>query len=101
MQQFHGTKARMDLGRESYAVIPQTSAIDLKASRERRDPDSFERASRAHVTNFLDCMRSRKEPNAPIEVGNYANVVNCMAVASMRGGRRFRFDAGARRAVPA
>ncbi|MBP1601009.1 MAG: oxidoreductase domain protein [Acidobacteria bacterium] len=25
-----------------------------------------------HVENFVDCVRSRKEPNAPVEVGHYA-----------------------------
>ena len=101
MQQFHGSRARMDLGRESYAVIPQSSAVDLKTAKERRDPDSFERASHAHIRNFLECARDRKEPNAPIEVGNHVNVVNCMAIQSMRSGRKLRFDAAARKVSPA
>jgi hypothetical protein len=25
-----------------------------------------------HVENFLDCVRSRKDPNAPVEVGHLA-----------------------------
>jgi predicted dehydrogenase len=100
MQQFHGAKARMDLGRESYAVIPQNSAVDLKIVRERRDPDSFERASHDHIRNFLECLRDRKEPNAPIEVGNHVNVVNCMAIQSMRSGRKLRFDATTRAVSP-
>jgi predicted dehydrogenase len=99
MQQFHGAKARLDLGRESYALIPQTSAVELKAAKERRDPDSFESASRAHVRNFLECVRERKEPNAPIEVGNHVNVVNCMAIQSMRSGRKLRWDTAAQKAV--
>lgn len=100
MQQFHGSKARMDLGRESYAVIPQSSAVDLKVAKERRDPDSFERASHAHVRNFLECVRDRKEPNAPIEVGNHVNVVNCMAIQSMRSGRKLQFDPATRKVSP-
>jgi predicted dehydrogenase len=101
MQQFHGAKARMDLGRESYAVIPQSSAVDLKVAKERRDPDSFERASHAHIRNFLKCVRERKEPNAPIEAGNHVNVVNCMAIQSMRAGRKLQFDPATRKVSPA
>jgi predicted dehydrogenase len=101
MQQFHGANARMDLGRESYAVIPQSSAVDLKVGKERRDPDSFERASHAHIRNFLECVRERKEPNAPIEVGNHVNVVNCMAIQSMRAGRKLQFDPATRKVSPA
>lgn len=42
------------------------------ARRENREPIYEERADipvEAHVQNFLDCIRSRKEPNAPVEVG--------------------------------
>jgi predicted dehydrogenase len=97
MQQFHGMKARFDLGRESFSLWPESSAVDLKASAEKRVPDTFELASRAHIANFLDCMRSRKEPNAPIEVGNATNVALCMAIESMRSGRRVRFNAATKR----
>ncbi|MCL5742873.1 MAG: Gfo/Idh/MocA family oxidoreductase [Acidobacteria bacterium] len=97
MQQFHGSKARFDLGRESWAVYPQSAAVDLKASRERREPGSFERASQAHVRNFLDCVRSRKQPVATVEMGQSTNIVLGMAVASMRSGRRVTWDAAARR----
>ena len=97
MQQFHGDKARFDLGRESYAVWPQSSAIDMKASRERRDPGSFEAASGAHVRNFLDCLRSRKEPNATVEMGQSAVIVLGMAMESLARGRRMKWDNQARR----
>jgi predicted dehydrogenase len=97
MQQFHGDKARFDLGRESYAVWPQSSAIDMKASRERRDPGSFEAASGAHVRNFLECLRSRKEPNATVEMGQSAVIVLGMAMESLMSGRRMKWDNQARR----
>ena len=70
MQQFHGEKARFDLGRESYALYPQTMDVEVKASQERREPDTFDSASGAHIRHFLDCVRARKEPNATIEMGH-------------------------------
>jgi predicted dehydrogenase len=97
MQQFHGTKARFDLGRESYAVYPESSAIELKPTKEKRQPDTFELASRAHVANFLECMRTRKEPIAPIEAGNSTNIVLCMAIESWRAGRRVRWNPATKR----
>ena len=39
---------------------------------ENREPIYEDRAGipvEAHVQNFLDCCRTRKEPNAPVEVG--------------------------------
>jgi len=92
MQQFHGDKARFDLGRESWALYPQSTEVDVKPSRERREPDTFESASRAHIRNFLDCVRDRREPNGTIEAGQYTNVVCCMAAESLRQRRRVRWN---------
>ena len=38
MKQFHGNKARFDVGRESYAVYPESQALDLKE--KAHAPDS-------------------------------------------------------------
>ena len=97
MQQFHGANARFDLGRESYALYPQTPEVEVKASQERREPDTFESASNAHIRHFLDCVRKRKEPNSTIEMGQYTNVVCCMAMESLRKGRRVRWNAQEKR----
>ena len=99
MQQFHGDKARFDLGRESYALWPQSSAVDMKPSLERRDPGSFESASGAHVRNFLECLRTRKEPNATVEMGQVPVIVLGLAMEAMRTGRRQNWDNAARRAT--
>ena len=92
MQQFHGAKARFDLGRESYALYPQTTGVDVKAGLERREPDTFESASRAHIAHFLERLRDRKEPVATIEMGQRTSVVCCMAVESLKRGCRVRWN---------
>jgi len=97
MMQFHGSKARFDLGRESYALFPQSSAIDMKPSVEKRKPGSFESATRSHIRNFLDCVRSRHDPNATVEMGQYTTVVLAMAVESLRTGRRVKFNTAQKR----
>ena len=47
----------------------------------------------AHVQNFLECVRSRKEPNSPVEVGH--SVINAAHLGniSYRTGRRVMWDA--------
>lgn len=92
MQQFHGAKARFDLGRESYALYPESNAIEMKPSREKRAPDTFDSASRAHLRNFFECVRTRKDPNATIEMGQATNIVLGLAIESMRTGRRLRWN---------
>jgi predicted dehydrogenase len=45
-----------------------------------------------HMQNFFDCVRSRKQPNCPFEIG-YRSAIACqMAVASYRQGREVRWD---------
>jgi predicted dehydrogenase len=92
LKQFHGSKARFDLGRESYALYPESTAVDLKPSRETRRPGSFEPATRAHIRNFLDCIRTRKDPNATVEMGQHTNVVLCLAMDALRSGRRIQYN---------
>lgn len=49
----------------------------------------------AHVRNFLDCVRTRKAPNAEIEIG-FRSVVHChLANIVARTGRTVRYDAAA------
>jgi predicted dehydrogenase len=48
---------------------------------------------RAHMQNFLDCVRSGKEPNCPFEVGYRVSIACRMAVESYRTGRTMKWDA--------
>jgi hypothetical protein len=66
--------------------------VDVKSSLERREPDTFESASRAHIASFLQCVRNRKEPVATIEMGQRTSVVCCMAMESLKQGRRVRWN---------
>lgn len=50
-------------------------------------------APRAHMQNFLDSIRSGKEPNCPFEVGFRVSIACRMAVESYRRGRTIRWDA--------
>jgi predicted dehydrogenase len=95
--QLHGAKARLDVGRESYALYPESNAVELRPSLEIRKPGSFAAATRAHIRNFLDCVRTRSEPNATVEMGQATNIVLCMAMEALRRGRRVRWDPARRR----
>ncbi|MCX6624533.1 MAG: Gfo/Idh/MocA family oxidoreductase [Acidobacteria bacterium] len=97
MQQFHGTRARLDVGRESVTLYPHSEAVEMKAADSKHLPKTFEPASHAHVRNFLDCVRSRQEPNTPIEAGQSTNIILAMAVESMWTGRRVRWNQAVKR----
>jgi predicted dehydrogenase len=97
MNQLHGTKARFDVGRESYALYPQSNAVEMKPTVEVSKPGTFGPATRTHIRNFLECVRSRKEPKATVEMGLSATITLCMAIDSLRSGRRLVWDKAARR----
>ena len=47
---------------------------------------------RAHIRNLLECVKSRKDPNAPVEAGHATSVAMCMAMESLRRGVRARWN---------
>ena len=99
--QFHGLNARFDIGRESFALYPapdtQSGQRELKAEVKREMFGTFPDATAQHIDNFLECVRSRNQPNATVEIANTTSVALCMAMEAVRSGRKVRFDLGTRR----
>ncbi len=46
----------------------------------------------AHLRNWLECIRSRKETHAPVEAGYQHSIATIMANAAARTGERVTFD---------
>lgn len=46
----------------------------------------------AHMKNWLECLHSRKQPNAPVEAGYQHSIATIMANAAVRTGERVTFD---------
>ncbi|MBE2231135.1 MAG: Gfo/Idh/MocA family oxidoreductase [Chitinophagaceae bacterium] len=46
----------------------------------------------AHMRNWMECIRSRKEPNAPVEAGYNHSVACIMTNAAVRTGQKAFFD---------
>ena len=64
--EFRGTEATLKLNRSGFGVyhegVPAKDNPVVKA-------ESFGDGTVPHMQDFFDCVRSRKEPNAPVEVG--------------------------------
>jgi len=90
LNQLDGDKARLDIGREELKVYPlgaeDTAAIQKKSEK------GFGWATDLHVQNFLDCVRTRKPPTAPMRIAFQAALVVQMANLSLKNGRRMRWD---------
>ncbi|HTS64465.1 MAG TPA: Gfo/Idh/MocA family oxidoreductase [Candidatus Acidoferrales bacterium] len=97
LNQLDGDKARMDIGREDLKVYLK-GAEDAPAV-EKKSEKGFGWATDLHVQNFLECVRTRKTPTAPMRIAFQAALVVQMANLSLRNGRRMRWDAAAQRVV--
>jgi hypothetical protein len=53
---------------------------------------SYKDYTTQHFQNFFDCVRSRKEPVCPFDLGFRASIACQMAVASYRQQRTVRWD---------
>ncbi|MBM3754805.1 MAG: Gfo/Idh/MocA family oxidoreductase [Acidobacteria bacterium] len=90
LSQLDGDKARMDIGREECRVYMQ-GAEDTVAIAKRSER-GFGYAAELHVQNFLECVRTRKTPTAPMRIGFQACLVTLLANISRKTGRRVRWD---------
>jgi predicted dehydrogenase len=47
----------------------------------------------AHMRNYMECVRSRQQPNAPVEAGYAHSIANIMTNAAVRTGQKATFNA--------
>jgi hypothetical protein len=59
------------------------------ARKEGSGPD----ATSLHVKDFIDCVRSRKEPVGDVAIGHRATIVAHLGNIAYRTGRKIRWDA--------
>jgi predicted dehydrogenase len=90
LNQLDGDKARMDIGREECSVFAQ--GAEETPSIVRKSERGFGYATDLHVQNFLECVRSRKTPTAPMKLGFQAALVVQLANLSLRHGKRIRWN---------
>ena len=80
-------RARLAVYRDDAAYVPGTHAPE---------PDIYIRSSGdgtvAHLQNWLDCIRSRKTPNAHIRVAHHAARTSHIANAALRAGHAVKWN---------
>ena len=80
---FYGTKGTFDT--KSWTVSPVGGRANERVKEEIKVKP--ERGI-DHVRNWIECLRSRKDPNAPIEAGYAHSVASIMAFRAWESGRR-------------
>jgi len=67
-------------------------ASDPEILRENPEGGIQLATSNNHMGNFLQCLRSGKDPVAPVEVGHRSNTVSLLHYISMKTGRTIHWD---------
>jgi len=95
LNQLDGDQARMDIGREELKVYKKGAGDEPAIA--RKSEKGFGWATDLHVQNFLECVRTRKTPAAPVKLAFQAALVVQMANLSLKQGRRLKWNAAAGR----
>ena len=91
LTQLDGDKGRMDVSREECKVFLQGQEEEPAITRS--SVKGFGYATDLHVQNFLECVRTRKRPTAPMKLGFQAALPAMLANLSLKTGRRVRWNA--------
>jgi len=89
---FHGTRGKMKIVRNGFVAFPG------ELIPKRPDPKVAARwrgkgiVAWPHLQNWLDCIKSRGEPVAPVEVGHRSATVCHLAGIVRELGRKLRWD---------
>jgi predicted dehydrogenase len=92
MLEFMGSDATLYLDRGRYEVHPERNKgeyEELVLGKGKRGQDFYDKpdGELLHLTNWVECVRSRKAPNAPAEAGVSAASAAHLANQALRGGQ--------------
>ncbi len=73
-------------------LLPSISLVEKAQSMETGDGTKVDAETSANMRNWMDCVRSRKTPNADIEAGYSHSVALCMNIAAIQTGQKVTFD---------
>jgi hypothetical protein len=73
-------------------LLPELKLSDMVEKVVASANTGGDKLTSAHMRNWMECVRSRNETNAPIEAGYYHSIANIMTNAAVRTGQKATFD---------
>jgi predicted dehydrogenase len=73
-------------------LLPELKLTDLAEKVAASANTGGDKLTSAHMRNWMECIRSRQETNAPVEAGYYHSIANIMTNAAARTGQKATFD---------
>ncbi len=95
---FHGSEATLMVDRGRWKVFPQTrrqgrERVDrVPAAESKREDANGGRRHRAHVLNFLECIKTRKPCICPAETGHRSTIPPHLGNIALWSQRKIRWD---------
>ena len=80
------------MGKEPF-LLPEMSLVEGDAPRAETSANTgVDQSTLLHMRNWMECVRSRRQPNADIHAAYNHSVALCMTIAALQTGRRVAFD---------
>lgn len=73
-------------------LLPELNLSEIAIKVEAGANTGGDDLTTAHVKNWMECIRSRKQPNAPVEAGYNHSIATIMTNAAARTGAKVTFD---------
>jgi len=73
-------------------LLPEANLTNKVVKVESGANTGGDELTTAHIKNWMECIRSRKQTNAPVEAGYYHSIANIMTNAAARTGEKVTFD---------
>jgi predicted dehydrogenase len=73
-------------------LLPQLDLADSSVKAVASANTGADPLTSNHVRNWMECIRSRKQPNAPVEAGYMHSIACIMVNAAVRTGQKATFD---------
>lgn len=73
-------------------LLPEMNLVEEKVEVVASANTGGDSLTSAHMRNWMECVRSRKQPNAPVEAGYNHSIACIMTNAAARTGEKVTFD---------
>ena len=73
-------------------LLPEVKLIEKPEAVIASANTGADKLTSNHMRNFMECVRSRSQPNAPVEAGYYHSIATIMTNAAVHTGAKVTFD---------
>jgi predicted dehydrogenase len=99
--EFHGTDGTLFVDREGFQVYPEK--VEFEKKQLGRTPamqmDQVNDGLFDHMANMLECMKTRKNPAADIEIGHRTSSASLLGTVALRSKERIAWDVANQRMI--